>query len=507
MKSMAAVATVAVATCLVLSACGGGDVSKSGGGSSSGAPGSSGAPSGPGNPTSPGGGGTTAKAGWSALAPVDGKGPEFLPSVTIDAQGNALALWMTNGPNNGPGNEMWASRYVPGTGWATPTRVDTTDGTPNMTGPGTSAPQLVGSADGHAVALWEQFVASVGYGLWARPYDPATGWGTAVQLAPDETSETYAAGIDAKGNAIVAWTQRTDVVDTRVFATRYTVGGSWSTPAQIQQPAQTGPGAVTGVSGQDIYNESVNIAVTSSGNAALTWLQTDTTNTALWTATFDPDNGWTDVNPVVTTPDPLTKHVFSPDVGMDAKGNLTLVWAELDIETTGNFAATMSQRYVAGTGWQTPQAVTTPFTEAASLTYPPVVTVNEQGIAAVMWIWPDGTLQASVADAAGKWGATQQISAHPYLLGSRLPQLVVDAAGNATLAWTDTGTSGSNDIFTSRYSNGAWGTATLFGQNPQDANYPALAVNASGVTALVWQLYKDNTVGNVLQASFYTPGT
>jgi hypothetical protein len=46
----------------------------------------------------------------------------------------------------------------------------------------------------------------------------------------------------------------------------------------------------------------------------------------------------------------------------------------------------------------------------------------------------------------------------------------------------------------------------LFGQDPQDASWPALAVNASGAMALIWQSYILN-VGPELQASFYTPGT
>jgi len=503
MKSIAAVAAVALATSLVLSACGGDDVSKTSGNPSTG---SGGTTSNPGNPSNPGGG-TSTKAGWSTAGTIDGKGPEFSPSVTIDAQGNALALWMTNGPSGSLGNEMWSSRYVPGTGWATPTRVDTSDGTSAMNGPGTSAPLLVGSADGHAVALWQQFLAGAGYGLWARPYDPATGWGPAVELSPNETSYAWDAGIDAKGNAIVAWQQKTDVSDTRVFTSRYTVGGTWSSPEQIQQPAQTGSGAVTGIGGQGINNVEVNLAVTPSGNAVLAWRQTDSTHSALWASTYNPTQGWAGANPVVLEPNgAASRSVFAPAAGMDAKGNITLVWGEVDIDSNGAHTTTMSQRYVVGTGWQAVQPVA-PFINTTDTGYYPQLAVNDLGVAAVTWIRPDGTLQASVADANGTWGATQQMTAHFDLSSGRQPQIVVDSIGDATIAWQDSSTTGSVDIFTNRFANGAWGTPTSFGQNPQDSDWPALSVNASGVAALVWQLYKDTTVGNVLQSSFYTPGT
>ncbi|WCM18259.1 hypothetical protein NDK50_12340 [Paraburkholderia bryophila] len=500
---MKSIAAVAVATCLMLSACGGDDVFNSTGGATSG---STGTTSTPGSPTNPAGG-ASVKAGWSAPATVDGKGPEFSPAVTVDAQGNALALWMTNGPNGSLGNEVWSSRYVPGTGWATPVRVDTTDGTYAMNAPGTSAPVLVGSADGHAVALWQQFLAGVGYGLWARPYDPASGWGTAVELSPNETSYAWTAGVDGKGNAIVAWQQKTDVADTRVFTSRYTVGGTWSSPAQIVQPVQTGPGAITGIGGQGIDNVELNLSVTSAGNAVLAWRQKDNTQSALWATTYDTTNGWANATPVVLEPNgAASKSVFAPAAGMDAKGNLMLVWGEVDIDSNGPHTTTMSERYLAGSGWQTPQPVA-PFIDTTDTGYYPQLAVNDQGLAAVTWIRPDGTLQASTTDANGTWGPTQQLTAHVYQLNARQPEIVMDAAGNATVTWQDVSTANSTDVVTSRYTNGAWGTATLFGQQPQDASWPAIAVNASGVTALVWEFYKDGTVGNILESSFYTPGS
>lgn len=500
---MKSIAAVAIAACLALSACGGDDVSKSSGNA---ATRSGGTTTGTGNPANPGGG-TSVKAGWSAGAAVDGKGPEFLPAVTVDAQGNALSLWMTNGPSGSLGNEMWSSRYVPGTGWATPVRVDTSDGANAMNAPGTSAPQLVGSADGHALALWQQFLAGTGYGLWARPYDPVSGWGTAVELSPNETSFSWTAGIDGKGNATVAWEQKTDVSDTRVFTSRYTVGGTWSSPAQIVQPVQTGPGAVTGVGGQGIHNSLLNLSVTSSGNAVLAWQQSDNTQSALWTTTYDPSNGWANANPVVLEAgSPGSKAVFAPAAGMDAKGDLMLVWGEVDIDSNGAHTTTMSQRYVAGTGWQAALPVM-PFVDTADNGYYPQLAMNDQGVAAVTWIMPDGTLRANVTDANGAWGTTQQMTAHVYQLNNSQPRVAVDATGNATVAWQDTSASNSIDIVANRYTNGAWGTPVLFGQQPQDATEPSLAVNASGVMALIWQLYKDSTVGEILQVSFYTPGS
>jgi hypothetical protein len=439
---------------------------------------------------------------------VDGNGSELLPAVTVDAQGNTLAMWVTLSAG-GATSEIWASRSAPGKAWATPTRLDTTDGTLDMTGPGSNPPQLVGTADGHAVALWEQFSpAAGGFALWARPFDPASGWGTPAQVVPNLTSAVYTAGIDAQGNTLVAWEQKTAVANSQIAASRYTPGGTWSAPQLIPVPAQTGPGAIPGSGGGDgIFNVTPNLAMNAAGNAVVAWRQTDLTHSNLWTASYDPSNGWTNSAPAVIVVDNTKQQVFAPVVGIDGKANVTLAWGEADFDNAGSHTTTMSQRYVPGTGWQSAQAVTAPVSDSSSVVYTPVVAVNDQGIAAVTWMRPDDTLQASVADASGAWGPVQQMTAHVYLLDNRAPQLALDGAGNATVAWEDSGTTGSTDIFTNRYAGGAWGTATLLGTEPQDAQSPALAVNASGITALVWSLFKDLTVGDVLEASLYTPAS
>ncbi|WGS49945.1 hypothetical protein LFL96_00055 [Paraburkholderia sp. D15] len=497
---MKPLAMVVLAACLTLTACGGDDVSDGSGTSSSsgnGGPGSSG------NPSSPGNGGTAqAQAGWSTAAAMDGKAAEFEPSTTIDAKGNSLVTWMSNGPSGTTGNEMWGSRYVAGSGWSTPTRLDTSDGSDAMTGTGTGAPQLVGNASGQAVAFWTQWMpAASKYALWARPYSPSAGWGTATEIAPNITSLTYTAGIDAQGNALVAWPQSISLLDSRIAWTRYTPDGTWSTTALIQMPAQTGPGAVTG----DTTNVRPMISVLPSGSAVLAWGQTNSTQSAIWTATFDQTDGWTNINQAVSNTSLFTS-IDTPTAGMDAKGNITLVWGQLDATGGKLYTTTMSQRYVAGTGWQAAQAVAPEITEAGGFIATPILSVGANGVAAVMWAQGGVALQASVSDANGNWGPLHQLTASIDPTTVQYPPIVVDPAGNVTAAWQDAGTPGSSDVIAASYRNGAWTTSTLFGQDPQDASWPALAVNASGAMSLVWQLYI-NSVGPELQASFYTPGT
>ncbi|AOK54931.1 hypothetical protein WT15_12370 [Burkholderia stagnalis] len=498
---MKPIAWMIMAACLALTACGGDDVATNGGASLS-TPATPGTPSNPSPPTGggPGGGGSQATAGWSKAAAMDGKAPEFEPSVTIDASGNALVSWMTSGTGNG--NAMWGARYVPGSGWSAATRLDTSDGTHPMSGPGTIQPQLVGNASGQAVAFWTEWMPGPNaYALWARPYSPGTGWGVPFEVAPNVTSATYSAGIDKQGNAIVAWPQEINLLNSRIAWTRYSPGGTWSPTALIQMPVQTGPGAITG----DTDNVGPMISVLPSGNAVLAWRQTNHTRSALWTGTYDPANGWTNVGQVVSNTSLFTT-IISPVAGMDAKGNITLVWGQLDV-TGGKFlTTTMSQRYVSGTGWQTAQAVAPALAETSSFIGAPLLTVNETGMAAVMWPQLGGALQASVADATGNWGPLHQLTAHLDSTAGQYPPLVIDAAGNVTAAWQDVGASSSPAVVAASYRNGAWSASTLSGQDSQSAYWPALAVNAAGAMALVWASTVQN-VGTLLQASFYTPGS
>lgn len=501
---MKQISWVVMAACFTLSACGG-DNASSPSGSASSARTTQGASS---NPVSPGsqgslaGGASQLQAGWSQPAAMDGKFPETKPSVTIDKSGNVLATWMTNGASGSYGNEMWGARYVPGSGWGVATRLDSSDGTHTMNSTGMPQPQLVGNANGQAVAFWTEWMPGPNkYALWARPYSPALGWRAAIEVAPDVGDVSYTAGIDNQGNAIVAWQKKLiDAVNSRIAWTRYAANGLWSPTTLIQMPALTGPGTLQG----DTYNIRPMISVTPSGRAVLAWTQTNGVRSAIWTATYVPDNGWINVNQAVSESS-LFNTISVPVAGMDDKGNITLVWGQTDVANSKIYISTMSQRYVPLVGWQMAQAVAAPIVDPVAFVATPMLTVNGSGIAAVMWAKSGSALQVSVSDASGKWGPLYQLTGQLNGKAPQLPVLVVDAAGNATAAWNDVDASGTWNVVASSY-RGAWSTPTMFAPH---AMWPALAVNAAGAMAFVWQLNagSNGLPGPDLQESFYTPGS
>ncbi|WP_152601727.1 hypothetical protein [Burkholderia paludis] len=106
-------------------------------------------------------------------------------------------------------------------------------------------------------------------------------------------------------------------------------------------------------------------------------------------------------------------------------------------------------------------------------------------------------------------GTAQALSTKPDLGENHPPQLALDDAGNATVAWSDVGTPGSTHIFASRYVNNAWSTPTLFGKDPQGAFAAALAGNSAGNLALLYVLdvMEQGVTVSEVQTSFLTPGS
>ena len=93
------------------------------------------------------------------------------------------------------------------------------------------------------------------------------------------------------------------------------------------------------------------------------------------------------------------------------EGNITR-WGQLDVTGGKLYNATMSQRYVSGTGWQPAQPVAPAIVVPTGFIATPMLTVNENGVAAAMWAEGGAVLQASVSDASGNWGPLQKLTEH-----------------------------------------------------------------------------------------------
>ena len=138
---------------------------------------------------------------WGTASPIetgdsgDGTGPQ----IAIDSTGNGLLVWEGY---DGTRINIWANRYVPGTGWDTPAPIETDDsGDANN-------PQVAVDADGNAIAVWHQS-DGIRDNIWANRYVPGTGWGTAELIETDNAGSASPpqVAVDSSGNAIAVWDQ------------------------------------------------------------------------------------------------------------------------------------------------------------------------------------------------------------------------------------------------------------------------------------------------------------
>ena len=238
-----------------------------------------------------------AGTGWAAAELMDtGTASASSPSVAFDAAGNATVLWVQGDSGN---DVVYANRYVPGTGWGTATLVDT------AARGGASAPRMVFTSDGNAIATWFNYGL---LGITADRYLAASGWGTPVTII--ETGDTgYDQGLqfalDKSGNAVAVWNN----YGGGLFASRTLAGGNWDTPSAIE-------------SGGSDYSGQV--AFYANGNALAVWGRFAANSSNIWSSKYVVGTGWSTPIMVNATPD----NTSDPHMVIDKNGLATAVWVQ-----------------------------------------------------------------------------------------------------------------------------------------------------------------------------------
>ncbi|MCE9658547.1 MAG: immunoglobulin domain-containing protein [Burkholderiales bacterium] len=195
----------------------------------------------------------TPGVGWGTaeLIETDNAGRARFPQVAVDAAGNALAVWAQS---DGTRDDIWANRYVVGTGWGTPQRIETGDG-------GASDAQVAFDASGKAMATWTQRDTTTNRDtVRFNRYTAGTGWGVAALVASSPVGSVNSARFvfDADGGALAVW-GTTDGTNNIVQFGRYTVAGGWT--------------AVSSAGGSSAQAVLGRIAIDANGNAVAVWLQ------------------------------------------------------------------------------------------------------------------------------------------------------------------------------------------------------------------------------------------
>ncbi len=165
--------------------------------------------------------------GWQGeeeAAPADNDTSHI--ELKLDGAGNAFLVWYQY---FNPQHQIFARRFVPGSGWEA---AHTVSGT--KTNPIGFSFSLDVNSNGQAIVAWAQSASGVGFHVFASEFDPQTAWTAPTELSDEVESGSFPqAALDRNGNAIVAWRQRIDgssPINEDGYYNRYVRGVGWAGP-------------------------------------------------------------------------------------------------------------------------------------------------------------------------------------------------------------------------------------------------------------------------------------
>ncbi|MEV7415843.1 VCBS repeat-containing protein [Streptomyces sp. NPDC089919] len=305
---------------------------------------------------------------------------------------------------------------------------------------GTNAPtgvqELVTTADGAAVALWNQLPAGSGgkqRRLYAavRPAGSGT-WGAPRQLAVTPTDAGVAKLVTAGSRVVAVWTEFPDSTGPgdegqtlgRIMSSTLSAG-TWSAPASALGPADRR------------YLSGLDVAAGPDGSVTAVWrerpLAGDTWG--ITTATRASDGSWSEPVRVDDVGADSTDRVEGGEVAVDARGTAVITF--LETNPRWEYRVRTVTRPAGSAGWAKPVTV-------ASHSYTmglPQVSAGPTGTMAVSW-WSENIntgartiAVASAEDVRAGWGAALPVARAEGLTGTPEPQIGPD--GDLTVAWED----------------------------------------------------------------------
>lgn len=394
------------------------------------------------------------------------------PKLAVDGTGNVMAVWTQS---DGTNQNIYANRYVPGSGWGSATLIETSSMPAD-------SPQIVADANGNFIAVWRQAWKTVNgalYGVYANRYSAGTGWGTSSVVWVDTARTDISANgpeqlaIDGSGNAIVVWS----VYDwswnhTSVRASRYVAGSGWGASVNLSSEAV-----------QAAFSPKV--AMDANGNALAVWRQdTGTTKSTqgIHAIRYSVGTGWGTPTLIESAANTVTRSGDGPQIAFDPQGNAIAVWYQYS--KPGIYA----NRYVAGSGWGSAQAIpdtgTTSYDEAVQLA------IDKNGNAIALWNQYGGVLYANRYVAGAGWGTTAIIESNGTDYSG---QIAFDQNGNAIAIWGNYSCNSYNIQATQYVVGTGWGAVKRCYEGPNFVNttkdytsQPQIVIDNKGNSTAIW---------------------
>ena len=262
-------------------------------------------------------------SGWAAPAAIDA-GLADVDSLSIGfSSGAGFAIWLQDtGPSQT--EDVWVARYAAGLGWSAPVLIEERDD-------GAGSPAIAASADGTAIAVWEQ--SDNDQYLRTNRYVPGTGWTGAATLtqALGYPGNEPVIAMDDAGQAVVAYHETG--FSGAVFGLRY-AGGAWSSPEPLRASS--------------VYVGRLNVAMHGTGEALVMWVEGEGA-TDIWAKPYGVLSG------AATSLGDGQSGGVRPDMAFGPDGTALAVWNH------GVGDRVLASRYTHGAtpSWSTPVEVVT----------------------------------------------------------------------------------------------------------------------------------------------------
>ena len=408
---------------------------------------------------------------WQGVNNVESNGGSALsPQITMDAEGNAIAIWTQNVNRY---RDVWVSHYSATTeSWGEEIFI----GAPTKNA---HTPHVAMNASGDAFAIWMQEDIGGDNSIWVNHFSNGH-WGDAIRIEDSvEDARDPHISINTTGNAMAVWRQK-DGVNMNIYA-RFFSDNQWGEIILLEH----------GHAG-NAFRPRVSL---SENNAAIVvWVQKDNTDhLSIYTNRFNGEH-W------MLFDAQLLEHnegdAFSPEIATDSNGNALVVWHQ----SSGMYLKIHANYYDASLdSWNVEKKLENSDNHALM----PQVSFDASGNAIVVWQQFDGRDSSIYMNrfTSSGWGRRLPVEFSTGAASS--PQISVDASGNAIAVWHHF----VDDTFYTVYSRYTLETETwgaihrLEEEHTGHASSTRIAMNASGKAIAIWE--KDDGRNQSIKANIF----
>jgi PKD domain len=357
--------------------------------------------------------------------------------------------------------------------WSAPAWLPATD----LSAPGRSAnsPAVAMDEAGETVAVWlRQDETESNQVIQASTRAPGEGFSLPLQLS-NAASEPDVA-ITPSGEAVAVW-RHFDINS----------GGNYLIQASFRAPGGTFSAPLdVAVTPNQALPRDLHVVVNGAGDTAVVWLQYEPgselkPNPAFVDASVRPAGG-SFSPPVTISALPLVagQGAQSPDVAIDAAGDVTVVWEYYDGTSELIQAAT---RPAAAGSFSAPRSLTTDGEDASS----PSVAADSGGAVIAVWTRSNGAnniVQTATSTSGGSFSTPADLSAAGE--NATRPEIAMTPAGQALAVWTRS--DGTEEIVEAADSSasGGFSASVRLSEAGGSALDPEVALNAKNVATVVW---------------------